>query len=168
MNKLNSFAILGILFLSSGLLGIELHTSLQIFAQENEAEVKADIEQENKCLKDSECENENKIDNKLSITNNGTQSQQQPTSPTCETCFTDNLTPDEITTLGNAWASGTGGDINSVEEFCSFAEQNVANPDVIAGLLAKGGFIAQINEETINTIADCLEDVYGIVIPPIN
>ncbi len=43
---------------------------------ENEAEVKADIkEQENKCKKDTECENENKINNSLNIQNkaeNGT------------------------------------------------------------------------------------------------
>lgn len=47
----------------------------------NEAEVNADIkEQENKCKKDTECENENEINNKLNIVSNGTQSQGQETT----------------------------------------------------------------------------------------
>ena len=37
--------------------------------QENEAEVNADIEQENKCKKDTECENENELNNSLNILN---------------------------------------------------------------------------------------------------
>jgi len=39
------------------------------YAQENEAEIEADIEQENKCKKDSECKNENELNNQLSIVN---------------------------------------------------------------------------------------------------
>ncbi len=48
------------------------------FAQENqtgnlnEAEVNADIEQENKCKKDTECENENELNNSLKILNKET------------------------------------------------------------------------------------------------
>ncbi|NOJ30355.1 MAG: hypothetical protein DA328_09345 [Nitrososphaeraceae archaeon] len=42
---------------------------IKTYAQENEAEVEANIEQENKCKKDSECENENELNNQLSITN---------------------------------------------------------------------------------------------------
>ncbi len=41
--------------------------------KENEAEVKADIEQENKCKQDTECENENKLNNKLNIINTNNQ-----------------------------------------------------------------------------------------------
>ena len=45
-------------------------TFISTFAQqENEAEVNADIEQENKCKKDTECENENELNNQLSIVN---------------------------------------------------------------------------------------------------
>ncbi len=49
------------------------------FAQENqtgtlnEAEVNADIEQENKCKKDTECENENELNNSLNILNEETE-----------------------------------------------------------------------------------------------
>ncbi len=81
MYKVNIFAILGIMFLSSILLGNGMYSN-QIFAIEaqnennhnkngnlNEAEVNADIEQENKCKKDTECENENELNNQLSITN---------------------------------------------------------------------------------------------------
>lgn len=172
MNKVNALAVFGILFLSSILLAYGEYPTSQIFAEENqtgtenEAEVKADIEQENTCAKDTECENENKINNSLTIVNNGTSQQTKTETPTCQTCFTNNLTPEEIISLGNAWTSGTGGEINSIEEFCTYIEQNGADPQVIQGLLAKGGFIAEINEDTINTIADCLEEFFGITIPP--
>ncbi len=78
MSKLNTFAILGILFLSSILLanGMYSNSVLVLAEQENEAEVNADIEQENKCKKDTECENENELNNQLSITNI-TQTQEQ-------------------------------------------------------------------------------------------
>jgi len=75
MSKLNIFAVFGILFLSSVLLGSGMYSTNQIYAQENqtgtenEAEVEADIEQENKCKKDTECENENELNNELSIIN---------------------------------------------------------------------------------------------------
>lgn len=51
MSKLNIFAVFGILFLSSILLGSGTFLSNQtsILTQENEAEVEKDIEQENKC-----------------------------------------------------------------------------------------------------------------------
>ncbi len=72
MNKVNAFAVFGILFLSSILLANGMYSnSVSVLAQqENEAEVNADIkEQENKCKKDTECENENELNNQLSITN---------------------------------------------------------------------------------------------------
>ncbi len=71
MKKVNTFALFGILFLSSILLANGMYSnSVSIFAeQENESEVNADIEQENKCKKDTECENENELNNQLSITN---------------------------------------------------------------------------------------------------
>lgn len=160
-------------FLSSILLGNGVYSSNQIFAQqENEAEIEVDIEQENKCKKDSECENENEINNSLNIVGNGTQSQQSPpVTPTCETCFTDNLTPEQITAFELAMTDGTNGDLTSIEEFCIFAEQNVNNPEFIAGILAKAGFGAvnfgaEISVDELNNIADCLEELYGIIIPP--
>lgn len=59
------------LFLSSVLLANGIYSnSVPSSAQGNEAKVKTDIkEQENKCAKDTECENENKLDNKLILTN---------------------------------------------------------------------------------------------------
>ena len=78
MSKLNTFAVFGMLFLSSILLANGMYSnSVSIFAeQENEAEINADIEQENKCKKDTECENENEINNLLNITTI-TQTQEQ-------------------------------------------------------------------------------------------
>jgi len=88
MNSINLVAIFGIVFLSSILLVNGIYSN-QIFAQENqtgtnnEAEIEADIEQENKCKKDTECENENEINNSLNIlTQNVTQSQEKPQSET--------------------------------------------------------------------------------------
>ena len=73
------------MFLFSVLLGNGMYSgNLQVLAQENqtgnlnEAEINADIEQENKCKKDTECENENELNNQLFITNI-TQTQLQPT-----------------------------------------------------------------------------------------
>jgi len=94
MSKLNVFAVFGIVFLSSVLLGSGTFVSNQtsILAQENEVEVEVDIEQENKCKKDTDCENENEINNTLNITNI-TQKQQQteesigPEPETCQECF---------------------------------------------------------------------------------
>ena len=67
------------MFLGATLLASGMYSN-QIFAFEengnahdqngnlNEAEINADIEQENKCKKDTECENENEINNLLNIT----------------------------------------------------------------------------------------------------
>ncbi|NOJ30004.1 MAG: hypothetical protein DA328_07540 [Nitrososphaeraceae archaeon] len=84
-------------------------------AQENEAEIEADIEQENKCKKDSDCDNENEINNQLIVTNLTTAGQKQESSTlnvtkkvTCSISgvyseFCENLGPEEvlITVTGN-------------------------------------------------------------------
>jgi len=63
-----SFAI-ATLMISAGN-SISQQTFTPTFAQqENEAEIEADIEQENKCKKDTECENENELNNELTIVN---------------------------------------------------------------------------------------------------
>ena len=65
----NTFTLFSLLFMSSLLLGNGLGLySNQVAAQKtNEADVNADIEQENKCKKDTECENENELNNGLGI-----------------------------------------------------------------------------------------------------
>jgi len=87
---------------------VHLSTFTNTYAQENEAEIEADIEQENKCKKDTECENENELNNQLSITNI-TQAQQQDESSTlnvikivqCEEngnpVLCENLAPEDFT-----------------------------------------------------------------------
>jgi len=80
MSKLNVFALFGIVFLSSILLGSGMYSNnVSVLAQqENKAEVEADIEQENKCKKDTECENENELNNQLDITTTTGQQQEEP------------------------------------------------------------------------------------------
>lgn len=56
------------IFLSSILLS-GMYSSNQVFAQENVAEIEAEIEQENKCIINTECKNENELNNQLGITN---------------------------------------------------------------------------------------------------
>jgi len=120
MSKTNVFALFGILFLSSVLLGNGMYSG-QVFAlenqtgTENEAEIEADIEQENKCKKDSDCDNENEINNTLNITTITSTGQQEESSTlnvtktlTCSTSglypeFCENLGPEDvlITVTGN-------------------------------------------------------------------
>ncbi|NOJ29712.1 MAG: hypothetical protein DA328_06035 [Nitrososphaeraceae archaeon] len=174
MSKLNIFSIFGILFLTSVLLGSGMYSN-QVFSQnqtENEAEIEADIEQENKCKNDTECENENEINNSLNIINNGTQSQQSQTdTQTCEGCFTDNLNAEQISAFELALADATSGEISSIAEFCDFVEfiineggnEGLAN---IIGLLYFAGNNAGISQSDLDAIAECIEEVYGIVLPP--
>lgn len=60
---MNKFSVFGILFMSSILLGSGIYSS-QVFAQ-NIAIVDADVDQKNKCKKDSECKNKNEINNSI-------------------------------------------------------------------------------------------------------
>jgi len=59
--------------------------SVIAYAQENktgttnEAEIEADIEQENKCKNDTDCENENEINNSLDITSSNETGESQTT-----------------------------------------------------------------------------------------
>ncbi len=182
MSKLNKFALFGMLFISSILLGNWMYSS-QIFAIEaqnennhdqsgnlNEAEINADIEQENKCKKDTECENENEINNQLNILNNKTQSQQgQSVIPACETCFTQNLNQDEITKFLLA-ISKQDVTFSNIEDICQQIDKRInANepnfPEILAIAIFVAGEDAQIPIEKINALADCLEEVYGITIP---
>lgn len=72
-----SFSILALIMTAYG--NTVQSAFITAFAQENqtgtlnEAEVNADIEQENKCKKDTECENENELNNSLNILNEETE-----------------------------------------------------------------------------------------------
>jgi len=163
MSKLNVFAIFGVLFLSSVLLGSGLYSnSVSIYAQENEAEVEADIEQENKCKKDSDCENENEINNSLNITNI-TQTQQQteesvgPEPETCQECFYKFLTLEQFDALF--------GSAITLEDFCRL----LLNPGV-GQPLSESAFIvdlidAGLSQEEAENFVDCLENIGGIFFP---
>ena len=158
------------MFLSATLLASGMYSN-QIFVlaqQTNEAEVNADIEQENKCKKDTECEDENEINNLLNITTiTQTQQQEQQETPTCETCFTDNLTPQEIIDLSNVIYGGNP--IPTLEEICQVINENIQDEDFrgeLSGILF--GFAdldPTVTPDDINNILDCLEGVFGVNIP---
>ncbi len=170
MFKLNTFAMFGILFLSSILLGSGIYSSnnFAVFAeQENEAEVKADIkEQENKCAKETECENENKINNQLNL--NGTQPQQQQETQTCEECFTTILLEAELNDLIQAIDIDSEGSVASLAELCNFIDQNINElgfKEFISERLFTLGTGVGISEDKINELLDCLEKIYGTEFP---
>jgi len=169
MSKLNVFAIFGIMFLSSVLLGSGLYSnSVPIYAQENEAEVEVDIEQQNKCKKDTECENENEINNSLTITTTQGQEEEQPETPTCEDCFIDNLDVGEIIQFEIALGDATGGDISSIEDLCIFAQVVIGNNGdlvVISELLYNEGLGVGIPFEKLKTIEECLDEFFGVDFP---
>ncbi len=163
MSKLNAFAVFGILFLSSILLANGMYSNnVSIFAeQENEAEVIAEIEQDNKCKKDTECENENELNNSLNIiTQNSTQIGEQEL--TCETCFTDNLTPQEVTAYETILDTNTV--FSSIEELCLFIEENPESSE-ISSLIYYIGDQAGIDIGALQQIDQCLEEFFGIIIP---
>jgi len=155
------------MFFSSILLGNGMYSnSVSVFAQENEAEIEADIEQENKCKKDTECENENEINNQLNL--NGTQPQQQKVPQTCEECFTTILTEQELNDLIQAFDADSEGLITSLAELCDFITENVNDPgfrEFISERLFTLGNDVGISEDTINELLDCLEKIYGIEFP---
>jgi len=80
MKKSLLFTVLSVTLLAS-ILSFSTNMNTSVYAEENEAEIEADIEQENKCKKDTECENENELNNQLTITNI-TQAQTQEESQT--------------------------------------------------------------------------------------
>jgi len=157
MYKLNVFALFGIVFLSSILLGSGMYSN-QIFAQqENEAEVEVDIEQENKCKKDTECENENEINNSLTITTTQGQEQEQPEIPTCETCFTDILSEEELDAFITEFAIHVKGPVTTLEELCEFIEQ--AQGDIQLNIvLLESANAALLTEDQYIDLIECLQD----------
>ncbi len=170
MSKLNIFALFGVMFLSSALLvsGTYISNQTSILAQENEAEIKADIEQENKCAKDTECENENKINNQLSITNTTQDQEGQPVTSSCETCFTDILTEEQITSFIDAFGQATEqGPFTSIEDLCNFID---AEDEEFSDLLTEDLFDAAfgvngvtntnpLSDEQYQALIQCLQDV---------
>jgi hypothetical protein len=167
MNRLNTFSIFGMLFLSAILLGNGMYSNnISILAQENEAEVEADIEQENKCKKDTECENENEINNQLKINGTQPQQQQQQEPQTCEECFTTILTEQELNNLIGAIFNDGGP--STTQELCSLITENVDDPgfrEFLSERLFTLGDSVGINEDKINEILDCLEKIYGTEFP---
>jgi len=160
------------MFLSSVLLGSGMYSG-QVFAlenqtgTENEAEIEADIEQENKCKKDSECKNENEINNSLNIiTQNATQS--EPVGQTCDDCFTDNLTPDEIILFEIEMNEETSGQFSSITDLCNLLYSNPTDQETqssVSFLLFESGLEAGIDVSVLEAIADCLDELFGITIP---
>ena len=181
MTKLNVFAAFAVLFLSSVLLANGMYSN-KIFAIEaqnennhdqngnlNEAEINADIEQENKCKKDTECENENEINNQLSITNITTitqEQEEQPETPTCETCFTDNLSEEAVNFIEDTFFTQ---EPSSLQEICDFIDENIegiALPSSLAFYLYEDVLNnTDATEEDIDNVVDCLEEVFGVDIP---
>ncbi len=145
-------------------------SSSHVFAQqENEAEIEANIEKKNKCKKDTECENENEINNSPDIVNNTTQQQQQQQEPqTGEEYFTRILTEKELDDLIQAVIEYTAGDYDSLEEICSSLDLNIDNAEyraTISGYLFTLASYVGISEDKINAILDCLEKIFGTEIP---
>ncbi len=138
MFKPNFYALFGILFLSSVLLVSGMYSSTnQILAQhENEAEINADIEQENKCKKDTECENKNEINNQLTITNI-TQAHGTESSLTIKKevigCNDISVNTMDCTTLPNndpAWLPCTDSTISN-NQFCQRLPENLFDIEIL-------------------------------------
>jgi len=94
--------------------------------------------------------------------------QQQNTSQTgepettCETCFTDNLTPEQITAYEGILDTNTV--FTSIEELCIFIKENPESIE-ISSLIYFIGSQAGIDNNTLEEIDLCLEDFFGITIP---
>jgi len=156
MSNLNLFALFGIMFLSSVLLGSGTFMSNQtsILAQENEAEVEVDIEQENKCKNDTECKNENEINNSLTITATQGQEEQPETSP-CEDCF-DIVGEGQIDNFLAAFIEAVQQQISTLEELCQYIDENQGTLELNEDLLTAA--MASINEDQYNDLILCLQD----------
>jgi len=161
MSKTNVFALFGILFLSSVLLGNGMYSG-QVFAlenqtgTENEAEVEADIEQENKCKKDTECKNENELNNQLSITTTTGQQQEEPETPTCETCFTNTLSEEELNNYLETFAIASQGLITTLEELCEYITTAEGTESLNADL-ALVASESNLPTETYQALIECLQ-----------
>ncbi len=179
MSNINKFALFGMLFMSSILLANGMYSN-QVFAlveeqngnphdqngNLNEAEINANIEQENKCKKDTGCENENEINNQLSITAITQEQEEQPETPTCETCFTDNLSEEAVNFIEDTFFTQ---EPSSLQEICDFIDENIegiALPSSLAFYLYEDVLNnTDATEEDIDNVVDCLEEVFGVDIP---
>jgi len=148
------------------LLGSGMYSN-QIYAQnENEAEIEADIEQENKCKKDTECENENEINNSLTITNS-TQAQEEPVIPPCETCFSDILSEEQISSFIDAFGVATEeGPFTSIGDVCNFidafdeSDTELLSQDIFDAAFGVNGVenANQLTTEQYQALIECLAD----------
>jgi hypothetical protein len=81
---------------------------------------------------------------------------------TCEGCFNDLLTPDEINRFLSA--DSLGGLAPSIDELCTVMRQ--AGDDTVRNIIDQRILPAlaeiEIDDETIGTILDCLNDVFGL------
>lgn len=131
-----------------------------VHAQEHEVKIKADIEQENKCEKDSDCDNENEVNDSLNDANihiqNFTNSENEQTTLTCETCFTDNLDETEINQLESTIFEITSGQDSTIEDLCNLLRgQFIANEEqLLINLLTEAGLS---NDKAI--IVECLKQL---------
>ena len=118
-------------------------------------------------VKKIECENENEINNELTIATitQAQQQEQQPETPTCETCFTDYLTEEEITDLFTFAGEGP----STLEGLCQYIDEIIQDENAILGfsafLLGFADFHPTVTEDDVNNILDCLEEVFGVTFP---
>ena len=168
MSNLKKFALFGMLFMSSILLANGMYSN-QVFAQVNEAEINVDIEQENKCKKDTECENENEINNSLNIVNitNDTQSQQQPVPSPCEDCFTSNLDQTEIDAFLVEFSNFVQQEITTLEQLCEYIDANQGT-EALDIALGNASGESGLTFEQYEALIQCLQDSgINVHIPPI-
>jgi len=165
-----TIAIAALFALIASIIGTTTSMNMPIFAQENEAEIEADIEQENKCSKDTECENENEINNSLNILTQNAAQDEEPVIPTCETCFTDNLSEEALNLIEETFFEGP--EPASLQEICDFIDENIEDPlfqqDFVNYL-----YVVLLNNnaattEEIENVINCLEQVFGVDLPDPN
>ncbi|NOJ32621.1 MAG: hypothetical protein DA329_10835 [Candidatus Nitrosocosmicus sp.] len=182
MKKSLLFTVLSVTLLAS-ILSISTNINTSVYAEENqtgtenEAEIEAEIEQDNKCKKDSECETENEINNQLTITNITKVQEEQPETQTCETCFTNILSEEQIASFLEALSQAAGeAPFTTLEQVCEFigerdeGESSVQLDNAI--LNTAFGSLTVINtnplsEDQYNELIQCLQEVgLEVSIPP--
>ena len=134
----------------------------------NEAEINADIEQENKCKKDTECENENEINNLLNITTITQTQQQQETSP-CEDCFTSILDQGQIDAFLDEFSNQVLQEITTLTQLCEYIDANQGTEALdIALISAADASNSNITFEQYDALIQCLQDAgFNVAIPTV-
>ncbi len=159
----------------------------------HEAEINADIEQENKCKKDTECENENEINNLLNITTitkgagaangngNGNGNGQSPDEEHCLFCLsTDDGSPfdhpggegqlnqlrEYLEDQNNIVPIAFEPDVNSIEQLCAVIVEASATTTPVTSEEIANLLIAAIDPDDlglINDVIECLGDLIEVI-----